>query len=76
MEIFSVKEKEKIVKNHLLKKEIAEKLEEAKNSLEKMKLKETEITAKLSILQNFQLSLELDAFAEKVTEELNINTEL
>lgn len=65
-EIFSEKEREKIIRNHESKIEMAAKLEEAKNSLEKMKKKEIEINAKLSILQNYQLALELESFSERI----------
>lgn len=75
-EIFSTKEKEKIIKNHELKKEMALKLEEAKASLEKQKFMETEVTSKMSILQNYHLSLELENFAAKISEQLAENTSL
>jgi hypothetical protein len=55
---------------------MAAKLDEAKNSLEKMKFKETEVTAKLSILQNYQLSLELEHFSTKITDQLSENMAL
>lgn len=55
---------------------MAQKLEEAKNSLEKMKKKEIEINAKLSILQNYQLSLELEHFSHKINQLLKENRKL
>ena len=55
---------------------MAQKLEEAKNSLEKMKKKEIEINAKLSILQNYQLSLELEHFSDKINQLLKENSKL
>jgi hypothetical protein len=55
---------------------MATKLEEAKNSLEKMKKKEIEVNAKLTILQNFQLSLELEAFSAKINVMLKDNVRL
>lgn len=75
-EILSAKEREKILRNHESKIEMAAKLEEAKASLEKMKRKEIEVNAKLTILQNFQLSLELEAFGEKIQEMLKDNVRL
>lgn len=75
-EIFSTKEREKIIRNHESKLEIASKLEEAKNSLEKMKKKEIEINAKLSILQNYQLSTELEHFSDKINSLLKENSRL
>lgn len=75
-EILSTKEREKILRNHESKIEMAVKLEEAKNSLEKMKKKEIEVNAKLTILQNYQLSLELEAFSEKINAMLKENVRL
>ena len=75
-ELFSQKEKEKIIKNHELKKEMAIKLEEAKASLEKQKHMETEVTSKMSILQNYHLSLELESFSSKINEQLAENSSL
>ena len=55
---------------------ISEKFEEAKLSLKKMKLKESEINSKLSLLQNYQYAMELELLGENIEEQMTHNENL
>ena len=70
------KEKERIKENEWNKKEMIKKIQEADSSLQKMKKKEIETTKKLSILQNFQLNMELDSHSHKIDKLIHENKKL
>jgi chromosome segregation ATPase len=74
--LLAEKEKERIKANEWNKKEMIKKIQEADNSLQKMKKREVETTKKLSILQNFQLNMELDSHSKKIDKLIRENKKL
>lgn len=71
--VYAEKEKQKILSNFVLKKEMKANLEDAHNSLLDMKNKEIEATKKLSILQNIQLCIELEHQSNRIDSLLSEN---
>lgn len=64
--VFAEKEKQKILSNFVLRKEMKANLEDAHNTLLDMKSREIEATKKLSILQNIQLCIELEQQSNRI----------
>jgi hypothetical protein len=69
-------EKKRIRANEWNRNEMIKKIKEADTSLQKMKKKEVETTKKLSILQNFQLNMELDSHSKKIDKLIQENKKL
>lgn len=69
-------EKKRIRANEWNRNEMIKKIKEADSSLQKMKKKEVETTKKLSILQNFQLNMELDSHSKKIDKLIQDNKKL
>lgn len=74
--VYADKEKQKILSNCVLRKEMQNNLEDAQGMLVDMKTKEIEATKKLSILQNIQLCIELEQQSNRIDVLLNDNDRL